>query len=190
MSIHNPADKITDAQQALDLLKAGNERFVSDQLMARGSNAADREALSSGQQPFAVVLCCSDSRASPEIYFDQKLGDIFVIRNAGNVVDPVVLGSIEYACEHLGSPLVAVIGHSCCGAVTAACEGGDLPENIQAIVEKIQPCKHEHDSVDQVIRANAVEMARQVADDPILQHLGTKIVPAYYDIKTGVVSWL
>ena len=95
-----------DSQLALDLLKEGNARFVSGDLIPKDDYAILREKLSVGQHPFAVVLCCSDSRVAPEIIFDQKLGDLFVIRNAGNIVDEEVLGSIEYAVEHLETPLV------------------------------------------------------------------------------------
>jgi carbonic anhydrase len=112
------------------------------------------------------------------------------VRNAGNVVDETVLGSIEYGAEHLGSPLVVVIGHSCCGAVTAACEGGDLPDNIQSIVNKIAPSVEKGNGVDEVIHIHAQEMAEQVKNNEIIKHLGTKVLPAYYDIVTGEVKWL
>ena len=111
--------KKIDFSSALQSLKAGNKRFVTGGLSPKNTYAEDRKALCEGQHPFAVVLCCSDSRVAPEIIFDQKLGDLFVIRNAGNVIDKHVLGSIEYAVEHLGTSLVVVMGHSCCGAVTA-----------------------------------------------------------------------
>lgn len=190
MKQHNPAEKITSAEEAIQLLKEGNQRFLSGSLMNKDSHAKDREVLSEGQKPFAIVLCCADSRVAPEIYFDQKLGDIFVIRNAGNVVDPIVLGSIEYGAEHLGSPLIVVVGHSCCGAVTAACGGDELPENIQCIADVIKPSIKEGDTIDTVVRSHAVEMANQVKNDSIIQHIGTKVVPAYYDIKSGEVIWL
>lgn len=115
-----------DSQKALELLKEGNARFVSGALTPKDHYKEERQKLSEGQHPFAVVLCCSDSRVVPEILFDQQLGDLFVIRNAGNVVDLHVLGSIEYAVEHLGAPLVVVLGHSNCGAVTATCQGGEV----------------------------------------------------------------
>ena len=98
-----------DSQNAIELLNAGNARFVSGALNPKEDYAEDRERLAKGQHPFAVVLCCSDSRVVPKILFDQKMGDLFVIRNAGNVVDEDVLGSIEYAVEHLGTPLVVVL---------------------------------------------------------------------------------
>ena len=97
MKIHQPGELIEDANAALQMLKEGNERYLKGQLIPKTSYSADREVLNNGQKPFAVVLTCSDSRAAPEIFFDQKLGDIFVIRNAGNVADKTALGSIEYA---------------------------------------------------------------------------------------------
>ena len=124
----------TQSDKALDLLKSGNARFVSGALTPKDDYATLREKLSAGQHPFAVVLCCSDSRIAPEIIFDQKLGDLFVIRNAGNVVDEEVLGSIEYAVEHLETSLVVVMGHAACGAVTATYNGDDLPMTTIAVM--------------------------------------------------------
>lgn len=126
-----------NAEDALLKLKEGHARFLSETLNPRTSNSEDRRKLSEGQHPFAVVLCCSDSRVVPEIIFDCQLGELFVIRNAGNVVDEDVLGSVEYAVEHLGCPLVVVMGHSSCGAVTATCEGGELPGHIPALAQRI-----------------------------------------------------
>jgi len=190
MNLHDPAVKVTDAEQALQFLKEGNARFVSGELSAKDNYADIRNTLSGGQKPFAIVLCCADSRVAPEIYFDQKLGDIFVIRNAGNVVDDVVLGSIEYGAEHLGSPLVVVVGHTNCGAVTAAVEGGEVPPNIGAIVKKIQPSVGGNSVVNAVAKINAKAMADEISADEIIKHLGTKVVPALYDITTGEVIWL
>ena len=165
MSLHDPAKKITSADEALQLLKEGNARFTKGKLSTKSNYPKIRATLSTGQQPFAIVLCCADSRVAPEIYFDMKLGDIFVIRNAGNVVDDVVLGSIEYGAEHLGSPLVVVLGHTSCGAVTAAVQGGKVPKNAKA-------------------------MAKQIKEDEIIKHCKTKVVAAVYDIETGEVNWL
>ena len=132
MRLHQPTEQITDAQEALQLLKEGNLRFVEEHLSDKSDYALERKALHEAQKPFAVVLCCSDSRVVPELFFDQKLGDIFVVRNAGNVVDDVVQGSVEYAVEGLGCPLVVVCGHSKCGAITAACHGGHVLPHLGA----------------------------------------------------------
>ena len=113
------------AAEALHRLEEGNARFVSGLLSSTtpAALAASREKVAQGQKPFAVIVGCSDSRVGPEVIFDQKLGDIFVIRTAGEVVDDVALGSIEYAVEHLGAPLIVVLGHQRCGAVDAAVAG-------------------------------------------------------------------
>ena len=192
MKIHQPAELIQDANVALQMLKEGNERFLKGQLCDKGTYATDREVLNGGQKPFAVVLTCADSRVAPEIFFDQKLGDIFIIRNAGNVADNTALGSLEYAVEHLHSPLVVVCGHSKCGAVNAACANGGegLPPNIKSITDRIQPAVAKGGDVDTVIRNNVGIMVEQVKADDIVKHKGAKVVGAYYDIHTGVVSWL
>ena len=179
-----------DSQQALDLLKAGNTRFVSGALTPKDDYAELREKLSTGQQPFAVVLCCSDSRVAPEIIFDQKLGDLFVIRNAGNVVDEDVLGSIEYAVEHLGTQLVVVLGHSSCGAVTATCQGGDLPGHILDLAKHIKPSINTSCCIDDNARRHAKRMAQLIEDDEIVLHVGAKVVAAFYNLKSGKVEWL
>ena len=174
---------------AIELLKAGNARFVSGALTQKDDYTELREQLSEGQHPFAVVLCCSDSRVAPEIIFDQKLGDLFVIRNAGNIVDEHVLGSIEYAVEHLGTSLVVVMGHSCCGAVTAAHHTEVLPDNIMAIVKRIKPSIDTSCSIDHNARRHAKRMAKLIQDDPIVQHLHAQVTAAFYDIRSGQVEW-
>ena len=179
-----------DSHQALDLLKAGNARFVSGALAQKNDYATLREQLSTGQHPFAVVLCCSDSRVAPEIIFDQKLGDLFVIRNAGNVIDKHVLGSIEYAVEHLGTSLVVVMGHSCCGAVTATHLGETLPDNIMAIARRIKPSINTSDDIDDNARRHAERMARWIQRDPIVKHLNAQVVSAFYNLQSGKVEWL
>jgi carbonic anhydrase len=179
-----------DSEQALDLLKAGNARFLSGALTPKDDYAALREQLSTGQHPFTVVLCCSDSRVAPEIIFDQKLGDLFVIRNAGNVVDKHVLGSIEYAVEHLETPLVVVMGHSSCGAVTATRMGDALPDNIMAIARRIRPSINTSDGIDDNGRRHAKRMVKLIQKNPIVKHMNAQVVAAFYDIHSGQVEWL
>ena len=179
-----------DFETALQSLKYGNERFVAGALTPKDDYATLREQLSTGQHPFAVVLCCSDSRVAPEIIFDQKLGDLFVIRNAGNVVDKHVLGSIEYAVEHLGTPLVVVMGHSCCGAVTATRLGEALPDNIMAIARRIKPSIDTSCCIDDNARRHAKRMAKRIQCDPIVHHLHVQVTAAFYDIQSGKVEWL
>lgn len=179
-----------ETENALLSLKAGNARFVSGALTPKDDYATLREKLSTGQHPFAVVLCCSDSRVAPEILFDQKLGDLFVIRNAGNVVDEDVLGSIEYAVEHLGTPLVVVMGHSCCGAVTATCQGGELPGHILDLAKRIKPSVSTNCCIDDNARRHAQRMAQLIEKDEIVHHIGAKVVAAFYDLQSGQVEWL
>ena len=190
MHLHKPNVQIKSADEALQLLKEGNQRFMEGHLTRKNDYKEIRQILENAQKPYAVILCCADSRVAPEIYFDEKLGDIFVVRNAGNVVDDVVLGSIEYGAEHLGCPLVVVVGHTHCGAVTAACQGGDMPRNISAIIKKIQPSIKDGMAVDEVAVENAKAMAEEIRNDEIIKHLGTKVVPALYDILSGEVIWL
>ena len=180
----------TDSQQALNHLKEGNARFVSGALTQKDDYATLREQLSVGQHPFAVVLCCSDSRVAPEIIFDQKLGDLFVIRNAGNIVDEEVLGSIEYAVEHLETPLVVVMGHSSCGAVTATCQGGDLPGHIIDLAKRIKPSINTSCCINDNARSHARRMAQMIEDDEIVHHVGAKVIAAFYDLQSGKVEWL
>lgn len=127
--------------EALQKLIAGNKRFVQSQTTHRSLTISEARAkLVQGQKPYAIILSCSDSRVPPEIVFDETLGQLFVVRVAGNVVDPVVLGSIEYAVSHLGSSLIMVLGHEACGAVTAAMsETGKTEGNISAVLEMIMP---------------------------------------------------
>ena len=179
-----------NTKQAINLLKEGNARFVSGELIPKDDYAILREQLSAGQHPFAVVLCCSDSRVAPEIIFDQKLGDLFVIRNAGNVVDEDVLGSIEYAVEHLGTPMVVVMGHSCCGAVTATCQGGDLPGHIHDLAKRIKPSINTNCCIDDNAKQHAKRMTQLIEEDEIVHHVGAKVVAAFYDLQSGKVEWL
>ena len=182
--------KKIDFSSALQSLKAGNKRFVTGGLSPKNTYAEDRKALCEGQHPFAVVLCCSDSRVAPEIIFDQKLGDLFVIRNAGNVIDKHVLGSIEYAVEHLGTSLVVVMGHSCCGAVTATRLGEALPDNIMAIARRIKPSINAATGIDDNARRHAQRMASFIQKDPIVKHMKSQVVSAFYDLQSGKVEWL
>ena len=177
-------------ESAFQSLKEGNERFVTGSLSNKDSYIEDRKKLCEGQHPFAVVLCCSDSRVAPEIIFDQKLGDLFVIRNAGNIVDEEVLGSIEYAVEHLETPLVVVMGHASCGAVTATCQGGDLPGHIANLANRIKPSIETNCGIDDNAKRHARRMAQLIEEDEIVHHVGAKVVAAFYNLESGKVEWL
>jgi carbonic anhydrase len=141
---------------------AGNKRFVNARLTNRSLTIKKtREELVRGQKPYAIILSCSDSRVPPEIVFDETLGQLFVVRVAGNVVDPVVLGSVEYAVEHLGSALIMVLGHEACGAVTAAFDAAGKTEgNVEAVIDLITPAVQKaKDTMKGKSRAEQVEAA-------------------------------
>jgi carbonic anhydrase len=187
-----------NSQQALERLIAGNKRFIND-VTSRSHHGSDRRLeLTKGQHPIAVLVTCSDSRVPPEILFDQGMGDLFVVRTAGNVVDAVALGSIEYACEHLHVPLVMVLGHEKCGAVTAAIGHDAPPGHILAVVENIQNNlmaikPGEGEPVEQAVQCNARAVARSITNSkPIMEHLvktnAVKVVSARYDLDSGEVT--
>lgn len=187
-------------QQALDRLLTGNKRFIADLTSRSHQGAARRIAIAKSQHPVAVVVCCSDSRSGPETIFDQGLGDLFVVRTAGHVLDGVALGSIEYACEHLHVPLVVVLGHERCGAVTAAVEGGTPTGHVQTVVELVQrnigPKRGEAgDAVEQAVQSNARAVARQISTStPLLAGLISSeeltVVALRYDLDDGEVAVL
>jgi len=192
MNVHSPQEIVHTWQTAQQYLEAGNERYLNNTTIIGDTSAEEREALENGQHPFAVIVTCADSRVAPEIYFDQNLGDIFVIRNAGNIVDMTALGSIEYAVEHLEVPLVVVVGHSCCGAVTAAFGGGELrhPHNLQSILDRISNSIEGSENIDEAIYANINSSVEAIEENPIVKENGAKVLGAYYDIAYGKVSWL
>ena len=189
--MHSPGEQVTDWRAALRYLEDGNIRYLKNQGIARDKYHLDREVLRHGQKPFAVVITCSDSRVVPEIYFDQKLGDIFVIRNAGNIIDTSVLGSVEYAVKHLKAPLVVVVGHSCCGAVTGAFTGGgEYSENLSAVINAIRPVIKNCENLDDAIRANIQHVAATIQNNTVIKELGVTVMGAYYNIESGEVTFL
>lgn len=187
------------ADAAIQKLKQGNERFVKMKLKHPDTTIERRLQISTYQHPFAAVLSCSDSRVPTEILFDQGLGDIFVIRNAGNVLDEHVIGSIEYAVHHLGVNLVVVLGHESCGAIGAAMSAEKDTPAIESIKKAIDPaickCKKEGNySYDSVIKTHAkLEVDDILKDEELseyVKHRGVKIIPAYYNLETGKVEFL
>ncbi|MDD5172280.1 MAG: carbonic anhydrase [Candidatus ainarchaeum sp.] len=152
-----------DGKASLARLLEGNKRFMTGRLAAKDVKTP-REATKAGQKPFATILTCSDSRVVPEFIFDTNIGEIFVVRNAGNCVDVVTLGSLEYGVEHLHTPLLVILGHEKCGAVTAACSGGVCPPNIQAIVDRIKPAvaKKGAEDVEKTIICNVQLTAEEI----------------------------
>jgi carbonic anhydrase len=195
-----PAAVSLTGEQALERLLEGNGRFVTGQSIHPDQTNERRSALATGQAPFAIVLTCSDSRVAPELLFDQGLGDLFVIRNAGNVLDDHVIGSMEYAVEHLHVPLIIVVGHEKCGAVTAAVAAGEVPGHLHSITDDIAPSVEAvknlpGDKVDNAVRANAQRAAEILTHvEPVLKEAVSRtnllIVAARYNLATGKIELL
>lgn len=191
----HPVESVS-ADAALAKLKEGNARFVSAKVSEGKPVAARRAETAQSQHPFAIILGCADSRTPPEMIFDQNIGDIFVIRTAGNLVDDHGLGSIEYAIEHLGVRLVVVMGHERCGAVSAALAGDTAPGHIQSLVRDIQPAVQAvkgkpGDATQLAVAENARLMAKEIGDKATLGDLAkeVKILSAVYDLDTGKVDF-
>ncbi|MDH4439503.1 MAG: carbonic anhydrase [Rhizobium sp.] len=199
-----PADGLTP-KQALAKLREGNRRFVEDANACAADLAHRRTELAAGQHPWAIVLTCSDSRVTPELIFGGvTLGELFVVRNAGNVLDTGALGTIEYGTEHLHAPLVVVMGHKKCGAVAAACDvvkkGAVLEGSIGKMVQPILPVAlaalfTSEDFVGQTVRNNAVSGAKRITEESaIVTHLvdsgAVRVIAAVYDIETGEVAFI
>jgi len=199
------------ARDALRRLQDGNRRFVSD-IRNRHTlpNGQRRHELTEGQEPFAIVLGCSDSRVPAEIVFDQGLGDLFVIRVAGNIVAPSQVGSVEFAAARFGTPLVVVLGHTQCGAVTATLEELQQPtavqsRNLRSIVDRVRPSvepllatelRHDPEALmRQAVRANirvSVNHLRHGSEilERLIQTEDLLVVGAEYSLETGVVEFL
>ena len=199
-----------EAIEALERLRQGNRRFVQD-TRNRGAETsqARRDELVAGQQPFAIVLGCSDSRVPAEIVFDQGLGDLFVIRVAGNVVAPSQVGSVEFAAEQFGTRLVVVLGHSQCGAILATIEELERPvesrsPNLRSIVDRVRPsvetllesrARHDREAlVRHAVRANIRASADHLRHgseilERLVQRDGLLVVGAEYALETGEVEF-
>jgi len=199
-----------NADKALQTLIEGNQRYIagtSDD--AELTITTRRQSVNAGQSPFAVILGCSDSRVPVELVFNQGLGDLFVIRVAGNIAAPSQIGSVEYACQHLGTRLVVVLGHSHCGAINATVDSllGELDElspNIASIVDHVSPAVHpvvmhkqytdKDELINQAMRANVEQSVSGLQmRSPILRDMVNKnkikIIGAEYSIETGVVDF-
>jgi carbonic anhydrase len=197
------------ASEALGLLREGNRRFVMNQLRASTSQEERRLSLVSGQEPFAIVLGCSDSRVPAELVFDQGFGDLFVIRVAGNIVAPSQVGSVEFAAARFGTRLVVVVGHSQCGAITATVDellGRSTTEsrNLRSIVDRVRPsvesvlAGNQPDDYDAVVRdavrANVRASANHLRHgSELLERLGREdgllVVGADYSLDSGIVTF-
>lgn len=190
--------KGANTEAALKKLLDGNSRYVKFQATHPDQTAETRAETAKGQKPFAIIVTCSDSRVPPEIIFDQGLGNLFVIRVAGNVVDDFELGSIEYAAEHLGVQLVVVLGHERCGAVDATVKGGEAPGHIANLVKAIKPSvekakKEKGDLLENSIKNNTLAVAQKIRNSkPVLSEMikegKLKVVSARYDLDDGTVT--
>ena len=198
------------AAEALERLRAGNLRFVSERSRSGDTVTGTRRSeVAAGQQPFAIVLGCSDSRVPAEIVFDQGLGDLFVIRVAGNIVAPSQVGSVEFAAARHETRLVVVLGHSQCGAILATLEELQRPtenqsRNLRAIVDRVRPSvesllatplRHDRDAlIQQAVRANiraSVDHLRHGSEvlEQLIQEGGLRVVGAEYSLETGIVEF-
>lgn len=191
------ASSFLSPNDALQKLMAGNQRFVRHQPQYPDQSEARVREVAQAQHPFVTVLSCADSRVPAEIIFDQGIGDIFDIRIAGNIVTPEALGSIEYAVALLGTPLLMVLGHERCGAVTAAVQNAPLPGDISTFVQAIFPAVERvkdqpGDAVDNAVTANVQYQIEQLQRSSLLKERlrsgKFKIIGGRYDLDTGTVT--
>ena len=199
----------TQSREALERLISGNRRFVAERQARRHDTQTRRDEVAAEQEPFAIILGCSDSRVPAEIIFDQGLGDLYVIRVAGNIIAPSLVGSVEFAAAQFGTRLVVILGHSCCGAVQATLEELRRPTenqspNLAAIVERIRPSVTKlleeqpnlgaDDLIEQAVRDNVCASAHQLRNsskllDKLIAEDGLLIVGAEYSLETGFVDF-
>jgi len=192
--------KNTTPELVLAELLAGNERFVANKLEAPNQDPARLKEVSTEQKPLVSIMSCSDSRVPLSIVFDRGIGDLFVVRDAGNIATPEEIGSLEYGAFVLGTPVIMVVGHEKCGAVKAALEGKPLPGQMGSIVTAIQPAidtANQNNSEEfyiETIKRNVMFQIENLQASPVLQELVAQgklqIVGAYYSLKTGEVSLL
>jgi carbonic anhydrase len=193
------ADETPPGLEAIQRLKAGNARFAADQPSKRDVSKARRAEVAKGQKPFAVVLACADSRVAPELIFDQGLGDIFVLRVAGNISEPSVLGSIEFAVQQFQVPLIVVLGHESCGAVKAAIDGEKIEGNLGWLVQRIDPGKDlpkdAKEALAKGIKNNSIRQAQLLTEqskviDEFVRGKRVQITAGVYSLDSGKVDWL
>ncbi len=196
---------LSDSHELIIRLLEGNARFISGHTAVK-DYVHQRFELTKAQHPFAIILCCSDSRVPPELLFDESLGQLFVVRIAGNVVDSLALGSIEYAAEHLHTPLLIVLGHESCGAIAATIQGGVVPPNIASLVKRIQPSVFrvkvrasatlkDGALVNACVEENIREQVKQVQEQSEVLHEMIErdefaVVGAVYSLESGTVRFL
>ena len=187
------------ASEAMRLILDGNQRFIAGKLEHPNQEPARRDLIAKGQHPFASILTCSDSRTAPEILFDRGIGDIFVVRVAGNVADKVVIESLDYSVEHLGVRFVMVLGHRRCGAVTAAVKGHDEPGDIGPMLTELRPAVKASkgmpgDPVENAVRVNVQLVVAKLMHSPELApmvHSGKlTVIGGIYDLDSGKIDLL
>jgi carbonic anhydrase len=197
---HSDQPSVAPAE-AISKLKEGNGRYTSGNVQHPGQTTERRTELAKTQHPFAAIVGCSDSRVPPEIVFDQGLGDLFVVRVAGNVINDEGLGSIEYTVDHLGTRLILVLGHQRCGAVQAAKETiaakGKAPGHIESLVTAIKPAVEAtaKDDLETTVKANVKNVVQALrSSTPILKTKvdsgEVKVIGGYYSLDTGAVTFL
>ena len=187
----DPAVKVTCPDEALKMLKDGNERFVSGNLMPRDTYKEDLKKTGTQQSPFASILSCADSRTPPEIYFDQGIGDLFVVRNAGNYADQEAIGSFQFAAMVLKSQIIVVVGHTECGAVyNAHAKASGLPTELQGILDNIGCLVTDAPTKEDAVFASTKAHVEKLKNDPAIKETGVPVYGAHYDVATGVVTWL
>ncbi len=181
-------------EEALNKLMEGNKRFVENRRKEHDFKAKRVETLERGQKPYVTIISCSDSRVIPEYIFDVNIGEIFKIETAGNIVGEISLGSVEYGVDHLKTPLLVILGHERCGAVTAACRGGEAHGHIKSIVEKIKPAAEKTGGdVEKAVNENMKLVEQDILKrSPIIQKLvekrELKILRIKYMLSTGEVK--
>ncbi|MET7461205.1 carbonic anhydrase [Nonomuraea sp. NPDC005501] len=194
-----PDQRPSTPDQAWATLREGNRRWVTGTTTHPHQDAARRKEVAQKQDPFAVVFSCIDSRVAPELVFDTGLGDLFVVRTAGQTIDPLVTGAAEYGPAELGTPLVVVLGHQRCGAVTAAAESlhehKSLPGELSTIASSLRSAyTRSGGDVDKMIRINTVDVVNRLKKDklfaPRIAKGKLKVIGAYYSIDTGEVTRL
>lgn len=184
-------------EDALKRLKEGNANFIEDRLDGKLQNSSRRNELVGGQNPFAIILSCADSRVVPELAFDTGLGELFVIRVAGNVANTSTIASIEYAVAHLGVNLIVVMGHESCGAITAALTGGDNGYNLNHLLGHVIPALNasENKDVNEVVKVNAHLTCKQIVSrssiiEDAVKNKGLKLIPAFYNLGSGKIDFI
>jgi carbonic anhydrase len=196
LAVANEHARSVSPDAALARLQEGNARFTAALVSQGKPTAARRAETAQSQHPFAVIVGCADSRTPPELIFDQNIGDLFVVRVAGNLVGEHALGSIEYAVDHLGVRLVVVLGHERCGAVTAALASPTAHGHVNSLVRDLQPAvaaakAKKGELLENAVAENAKLVAAKIRREANFgeQAAEVRVVPAVYDLDTGKIEW-